>query len=36
LLFDKKIALEEIDLSAHEALGIMVRSAEEICFQSFG
>ena len=36
LLFEKKNALEEIDLSAHEALDIMWRSVEEIGFQSFG
>jgi hypothetical protein len=36
LFFEKKIVLREKDLSAHEALDIMLRSADEIGFQSFG
>jgi len=36
LLFEKEIDFEEIDLSAHEAPNIMLRSADEIGFQSFG
>ena len=36
LLFENKITLEEIDLSAYEALDIMLRSAEETGFQPFG
>ena len=36
LLLEKKIALEEIDLSDHEALDIMMRLADEIGFRVFG